>query len=111
MLRSAFTLVGLSHASSVMPLVRWSDALSGMTTVDEVPLNCSAPPNLPVVQVPFCTVPLLPLPDVSVTVVPEASSNEYAATGPFELGGGLVGGAGLLPAAAFMSVWISDALR
>ena len=48
-----------------------------------MPLNCSALPYLPVVaQVVFETVPVLPLPDASVTVVPDPSSNPYAATRP-----------------------------
>src|SRR3954469_15384636 len=117
MLAAALTFVGLSHASSVMPFVRSSEAASGIETSVELPLNWSAPPYLPVfVQVPFCTVPLLPLPDESLSVVPEPSSNEYAATGAFGdgagagAGWGCGAGAGLLPAAAFMSVWISDAL-
>ena len=48
-----------------------------------VPLNCSALPYLPAVaQVAFVIVPLLPFPDASVTVVPDPSSNPYAATSP-----------------------------
>src|SRR5689334_10638855 len=88
-LRRAVTLVGLSHASRVMALVRSSDGLSGIRTIDDVPLNWSAPPYFPVlVHVPFCTVPLFPLPDRSFSVAPAPSSNEYAATGPFAAGAG-----------------------
>jgi hypothetical protein len=36
---------------------------------------------LPVVQEAFAIVPLLPFPDVSCSVDPDPSSNEYAATG------------------------------
>jgi hypothetical protein len=46
-------------------------------------LNDNAPPYLPDVDhVVFETVPLLPFPDASVTVVPDPSSNAYAATRP-----------------------------
>ena len=66
-----------------MPVVRCSAAASGIVTSALVPLNCSALPYLPVVaQVAFAIVPVLPLPDASVTVVPDPSSNPYAATKP-----------------------------
>ncbi len=59
-----------------------------MLTSVLVPLNWIALPYSPVVaQVPFATVPLLPLPEASVTVVPEPSSNPYAATRPGRRGG------------------------
>ncbi len=52
-------------------------------TIALVPLNCSALPYLPAAaQVAFASVPVLPLPDASVTVVPDPSSNAYAATSP-----------------------------
>jgi hypothetical protein len=52
-------------------------------TIALVPLNSSASPNLPAVdQVAFVIVPLLAFPDASVTVVPDPSSNPYAATRP-----------------------------
>ena len=52
-------------------------------TTEVVPLNDNAPRYRPEVdQVVFVTVPLLPLPDASVTVVPDPSSNAYAATKP-----------------------------
>ena len=38
----------------------------------------------------FATVPLLPFPDASATVVPDPSSNAYAATGVGPLGTGVV---------------------
>src|SRR6476646_901044 len=77
------TVDGLTQASSVMPLVRCSDVESGIVTRELVPLNDSAPPNLPAVdQVVFETVPLFPFPDESATVAPEPSLKEYAATRP-----------------------------
>ena len=72
---------GLTQASSVMPVVNLSDGASGIVTMALLPLNTSAFPNLPVaVHVAFAIVPVLPLPEMSLTVVPEPSSNEYAAT-------------------------------
>jgi len=60
-----------------------------------VPLNCSAPPYLPDVDhVAFVIVPLFPLPDALATVVPEPSSNAYAATSP-------LGPAGVVALAVF----------
>src|SRR5258708_26510317 len=77
------TVEGLTHASSVIPLVRCSDAASGIVTSALVPLNCNALPYLPDVDhVAFVIVPLFPFPDASVTVVPDPSSNPYAATKP-----------------------------
>src|SRR6476619_7927731 len=75
------TVDGLTHASSVIAVVKRSEAASGMLTRALVPLNDSAVPYFPaVVQVAFMIVPALPLPDESVTVVPVPASNEYAAT-------------------------------
>ena len=69
--------VGYTHASSVMPVVRWSEAESLIVTCELVPLKTSALPYLPeVVHVPFEIVPVFPLPDLSVTVVPVPSSKE-----------------------------------
>src|SRR6516164_1187773 len=86
---------GLTHASSVIPVDRCSEAASGIVTSELVPLNCSAPPYLPdVTQVAFVIVPLFPLPDASLTVVPEPSSNAYAATSP-------LGAAGVVALAVF----------
>ena len=77
------TVDGSTHASSVIPVVRCSDAASGIVTSALVPLNFSAPPYLPVVaHVALVSVPVLPFPDASVTVVPDPSSNPYAATNP-----------------------------
>src|SRR5947209_3719446 len=79
---------GLTHASSVIPLDRCSDAASGTVTSALVPLNCNAPPYFPDADhVAFVIVPLLPFPDASVTVVPEPSSNPYAATNPLGAAG------------------------
>src|SRR5215471_21601285 len=77
------TVDGLTHASSVMPLDSCNDAEFGTVTTELEPLNCNALPNLPVVaHVVLAAVPLLPLPDASVTEVPDPSSNPYAATKP-----------------------------
>src|SRR5262249_32705282 len=67
-----------------------------------VPLKLSAFPYLPVVaHVAFEIVPLLPLPEESVTVVPEPSSNPYAATSPLaEAAARVVVPAGRAPPAA-----------
>src|SRR3954468_6779860 len=98
---------GLTHASSVIPLESASDALCGMLTIDEVPLNWSAPPKptCPVTRVAPAIVPLLPLPDESLVVAPDASLNDSASTGPAAGGGGCTGPsetlkATVLPAAA-----------
>src|SRR2546426_11370500 len=77
--------LGLTQASSVIPVVRSSDAASATVTHELVPLNESAPPYMPALdQLAFETVPALPLPDQSVTVDPDPSSNPYAATSPDE---------------------------
>src|SRR4051812_14998640 len=76
-----FTVVGRTHASNVMPLVSRSVAASGTVTRAVVPLNDSAPPDLPAaVHVAPVIVPVLPFPDASLTVVPVPSLNAYAAT-------------------------------
>src|SRR5438132_977591 len=83
---SAPSAAGLTQPSSVIPVVRSSDAASGIVTHELAPLNERAPAYLPALdQVALETVPALPLPDQSVTVVPDPSSNEYAATNPVEL--------------------------
>ena len=75
--------VGLTQASSVMPIVRSSEALSGTVTKLELPLNDSAPPKRPIGAQPVAVVvPVLPVPDASATVVPAPSLNPYAATWP-----------------------------
>src|SRR4051794_16251109 len=82
-----------------MPVVRSSDAESGTVTQALVPLNESAFPYLPVVQVALLSVPVLPLPDESAVVVPLPASKPYAATAPV---GAVIG--------VLMSVWSSLAL-
>jgi hypothetical protein len=75
------TVDGFTQASSVIAVVRRSEAESGIVTRELVPLKLSAPPYLPATaQVVFATVPPLPLPDASTTAVPEPSSNANAAT-------------------------------
>src|SRR6186997_3471181 len=75
--------LGLTQASSVIPLVRSSEAESGTFTIALVPLKLKAEPYLPpVLQLALAMVPLLPLPDRSGRLVPEPWSKEYAATSP-----------------------------
>jgi len=63
---------GFTQASSVMPVVRCSDAASGTFTRADVPLNDSALPNLPAVdQVAAEIVPVLLFPDASAVEAPE----------------------------------------
>src|SRR5262245_17662765 len=76
-------VVGYTHASSVIAAVRPSDAEFATVTCAPLPLNTSALPNLPdVVQVAPLMVPLFPLPERSVTLVPAPSLKLYAATSP-----------------------------
>src|SRR5689334_13374007 len=65
-----------------MPVVSCSDGAFGTVTFALVPLNTSALPNLPVVQVVPLEVPLLFCPEASRIAVPVPSSNPYAATRP-----------------------------
>ncbi len=70
--------VGFTQASSVIAVVRWSDAESSTETNAFVPLNERALPYLPAVapaHVAPESVPVLPLPDWSAVVVPMPSSN------------------------------------
>ena len=61
-------MVGLTHASSVIPVLSCSEAELGTVTRELVPLKLSALPYLPVAaQVVFASVPLLPFPDRSAT--------------------------------------------
>ena len=77
------TVEGLTHASSVKPVERCRPAASGTVTSALLPLNRNALPCLPAAaQFAFTIVPVWPLPDASVTVVPDPSSNPYAATSP-----------------------------
>src|SRR5262249_20985229 len=78
--------VGNTHASSVIAVVRRSEGASGIVTCDVVPLNTSALPNLPAVQVVAVATPLLFCPEASRIVVPDPSSNPYAATRPLVSG-------------------------
>src|SRR5215475_3575777 len=78
----ALTVLGFTHASSVIPLDSCSDAASGIVTAPFAKL--SAPPNLPaVVRVtPVPNEPVLLLLDASAAVAPLVSSKLYAATSP-----------------------------
>src|SRR4051794_37100168 len=75
------TVEGFTHASSVIPVVRWSAATSPTVTLAVLPLNCSARPNFAVVaQAALTRLPVRLLPDASAVVGPDPSSNAYAAT-------------------------------
>jgi hypothetical protein len=64
-------VAGFTQASRVIPVVRLSAAELGTVTRDEVPLNASAPPNLPDAdQAAPETVPSWPFPESSGTTVP-----------------------------------------
>ena len=68
-------LAGLTHASTVIALVRSSEFESFTLTRALVPLKLRALPNLAEVdQVALESVPVLALPDLSAVVVPEPSS-------------------------------------
>src|SRR5439155_80447 len=72
--------VGFTHASSVIPVDRSSDAASATVTQLLTPLKLSADPKRPdVVRVAPLIVPVLLLPERSMTVAPEPSSKPYAA--------------------------------
>src|SRR5438105_13772772 len=83
-LRQPVNELGLTHASSVIPLVRCSAATSLIVTQLLLPLKSNAPPIpvRPCVQVAPVIVPVLPLPETSVTSVPDPSLNPYDATSP-----------------------------
>src|ERR1044071_4472290 len=75
---------GLAQKDNVKLLLRLVSCGSLLTlTKLLVPLKSRAPvPTCPVVQVASCAVPVLPLPEESVAVVPVPSSNcQRAATG------------------------------
>src|ERR1043165_6316791 len=77
----ALMAVGNTHASSVIAAERWSDGESLIDTRAVVPLNDSALPYFPdAVHVALTIEPVLPLPDRSVTDVPDPSLKAYAAT-------------------------------
>src|SRR6185436_15678860 len=67
-----------------MLAVRVNEDALGIVTRPVVPLNTSAPPKRPeaVRVTPVVNVPELLMSDASVTVVPLASLNPYAATRP-----------------------------
>src|SRR4051812_23245044 len=75
---------GLTHASTVIPLVRSSGLLVMCGTVTQlvVPLNASAPPNLPAARVVARPVPLVATGDESMVVSPLGSSKPRARTSP-----------------------------
>src|SRR5579863_9388004 len=78
-----FVMPGSTQASSVIPVVRSNDVELFTVTNELAPSKDNADPYLPEdVQVAVPMVPLFPLPDRSSNVVPEPSSNEYAATRP-----------------------------
>ncbi len=65
---------GLTQASSVIPVLRSSELLSGTVTEAFVPLKFRAVPNLPpVAHVVPEVVPLFPVPDASLTALPVPS--------------------------------------
>src|SRR6266850_5421998 len=75
--------VGKTHASSVIAVLKLSEAEGLITTRSLVPSKVSAEPYFPAaVQVGPKIVPVFPLPEASRTVVPAPSLNAYAATGP-----------------------------
>lgn len=77
-------LVGLTHASRVIPVVRSNEFESGILTKSLTPSNFNALPYLPVVTQtgPLLNVPVFEFPDRSKSVVPDPSSKPYAATKP-----------------------------
>src|SRR5262245_8677519 len=76
------TADGLTHASSVIALVRCREAASGIVTSALMPSNDNPAPYIPVVHVALVMNPVFPVPDASATVVPVPSLNAYAATRP-----------------------------
>ena len=71
----SFSTVGRTQASTVMLALRSSELASGTVTQSFTPSNESALPNLPVaVRVAPEIVPVLPVPDSSTVLAPEASS-------------------------------------
>jgi len=82
------TVDGLIHASRVIAVVSCNEAELLIVTNALVPLKTNALPYLPeLVQVVPLTVPLFPFPELSATVVPDPSLNEYAATNPLAWAG------------------------
>src|SRR5450432_2255125 len=84
--RQLVSAVGMTQASSVMPVVKSSALESGTVTQLLVPLNDSAPPNFPVVtRVAPLIVPTFPVPELSTTLAPLVSSKPYDATKPLAI--------------------------
>src|SRR6266566_8523114 len=82
------TADGATQASSVMPVVSWSEDELGMLTMLLDPLNERAPPLRPLeTQVALEMLPLFPLPDVSWSVLPLPWLKLYSATSPVLLVG------------------------
>src|SRR2546428_12918250 len=84
----------LTHASSVMPVVRSSGvpAAPSMTVTQSLmPLKDNALPTLPGTRTAPVMVPLRPLGDESIAVAPPASSKLSDSTSP---GAGVGGGGG-----------------
>ena len=72
--RQPLSVVGLTQADSVMPVVRSSAFASATVTRSLVPSKLRAPPNRPpAFQVAPLTVPLRPLPVASLATVPDVS--------------------------------------
>src|SRR6185503_7940984 len=74
--------VGLSHASTVSPVVRSRELASLTVTRSLTPSTERACPYFPAVHVAPEMVPVLPLPEISATDVPLPSLKPYAATSP-----------------------------
>ena len=73
-MRQSPSALGRTHASTVIPVVSRSEALS-LTLTRALPLKDSALLNLPPVdQTVLLSAPALPLPDWSAVVVPLPSS-------------------------------------
>ena len=74
---------GLTHAISVIAVVRFNSGAWAIVTSALLPLNTNALPNLPdVVQVALAIDPVLPLLEASAVVGPVPSPNPYTATSP-----------------------------
>src|SRR5688572_14223231 len=101
------SVVGLTHASSVMPPVRLSAAASATVTQSLTPSKDSALPNLPPATLTASRiVPWRPPPEESVATVPPVSSKSSARTSPSVLTGGGGGGGG---GAGAFTVTLTDA--
>ncbi len=75
--------VGITHANSVIAVVRFSDGELATTTTSFVPSKLSAPPNRPCgLHVAPEITPVLLFPDASAVVGPAPSLNPHAATSP-----------------------------